>query len=115
MAYVSVSRGQWDAQIFTNNREKLAQALSHDVSHKSAFRPEKAISAMTQKIGPASERVLERSIGYGWDCKQNDFFIKGADDAGSQHRKQEAISTSHHSARGEAAGKPGRSGPAFVH
>jgi hypothetical protein len=48
-----------------------------------------------------------------WDCKQNDFFIKGADDAGSQHRKQEAISTSHHSARGEAAGKPGRSGPAL--
>ena len=64
MAYVSVSRGQWDAQIFTNNREKLAQALSHDVSHKSAFRPEQAISAMTQKIGPASERLLERSIAY---------------------------------------------------
>ena len=27
MAYVSVSRGQWDAQIFTNDREKLATAL----------------------------------------------------------------------------------------
>jgi ATP-dependent exoDNAse (exonuclease V) alpha subunit len=40
MAYVSVSRGQWDAQIFTNDREKLAQVLSHDVSHKSTFQPE---------------------------------------------------------------------------
>jgi hypothetical protein len=29
---VSVSRGQWDAQIFTNDREKLPQALGHDVS-----------------------------------------------------------------------------------
>lgn len=65
MAYVSVSRGQWDAQIFTNDREKLTQALSHDVSHKSAFQPEQAISAVTPKIGPASEHVLERSMGYG--------------------------------------------------
>jgi hypothetical protein len=41
MAYVSVSRGQWDAQIFTNDREKLSQALGHDVSHQSAHAPEK--------------------------------------------------------------------------
>jgi hypothetical protein len=34
MAYVAVSRGQWDAQIFTNDREKLSQALSHNVSHQ---------------------------------------------------------------------------------
>jgi ATP-dependent exoDNAse (exonuclease V) alpha subunit len=65
MAYVSVSRGQWDAQIFTNDREKLAQALSHDVSHKSAFQPEQAISAVPQKIGPSPERVWERGMGYG--------------------------------------------------
>jgi ATP-dependent exoDNAse (exonuclease V) alpha subunit len=65
MAYVSVSRGRWDAQIFTNDHEKLAQALSHDVSHKSAYQPEQAISAVQQKIGPSSKRVTERSIGYG--------------------------------------------------
>jgi conjugative relaxase-like TrwC/TraI family protein len=64
MAYVAVSRGQWDAQIFTNDREKLVQALSRDVSHKSALSPEHAISG-TPKIGPASERVVERSMGYG--------------------------------------------------
>jgi len=65
MAYVSVSRGQWDAQIFTNDLAKLAQALSHDISHKSAFQPEQAISAVPQKIGPSPERVLERGMGYG--------------------------------------------------
>jgi hypothetical protein len=65
MAYVSVSRGQWDAHIFTNNSGKLVQALSHDVSHKSAFQPEQAISSVTQKIGPASEHALEQGIGYG--------------------------------------------------
>jgi conjugative relaxase-like TrwC/TraI family protein len=64
MAYVSVSRGQWDAQIFTNDRDKLVQALSHDVSHKSALQPEQAISP-PQKIGPASEHVVEQSMGYG--------------------------------------------------
>jgi conjugative relaxase-like TrwC/TraI family protein len=65
MAYVSVSRGQWDAQIFTNDRDKLVQALSRDVSHKSALQPEQAISAVPQKIGPASEHVMERSMGHG--------------------------------------------------
>jgi hypothetical protein len=41
MAYVSVSRGAHDAQIFTNDREKLPQALGHDVSHQSAHVPER--------------------------------------------------------------------------
>jgi hypothetical protein len=40
MAYVSVSRGAHDAQIFTNDREKLPQALGHDVSHPSAHTPD---------------------------------------------------------------------------
>jgi len=31
MAYVAVSRGAYDAQIFTNDREKLGAALGHDV------------------------------------------------------------------------------------
>jgi ATP-dependent exoDNAse (exonuclease V) alpha subunit len=65
MAYVSVSRGQWDAQIFTNDRHKLVEALNHDVSHKSALQPEQAISGMPQKIGAASEHVVGRSMGYG--------------------------------------------------
>ncbi|MGA8159872.1 MAG: hypothetical protein WCB76_03640, partial [Acidobacteriaceae bacterium] len=36
----SVSRGAHDAQIFTNDRERLPQALGHDVSHQSAHTPE---------------------------------------------------------------------------
>jgi ATP-dependent exoDNAse (exonuclease V) alpha subunit len=41
MAYVAVSRGAYDAQLFTNDREKLGAALGHDVSHQSAHGPEK--------------------------------------------------------------------------
>jgi len=40
MAYVAVSRGAYDAQIFTNDREKLGAALGRDVSHSSAHAPE---------------------------------------------------------------------------
>jgi ATP-dependent exoDNAse (exonuclease V) alpha subunit len=65
MAYVSVSRGQWDAQIFTNDREKLAQALSHDVSHQSVYKPEQAIASMQQKIAPSPVHGLEQGIGLG--------------------------------------------------
>ena len=36
MAYVSVSRGQYDAQIYTNNRSELARDLSRDVSQRTA-------------------------------------------------------------------------------
>jgi ATP-dependent exoDNAse (exonuclease V) alpha subunit len=65
MAYVSLSRGQWDAQIFTNDKEKLSQALAHDVSHQSAYKPEQAIASMQQKISPSPAHGLEQGIGLG--------------------------------------------------
>jgi ATP-dependent exoDNAse (exonuclease V) alpha subunit len=58
MAYVAVSRGAYDAQLFTNNRDKLGAALGHDVSHRSAHAPEvkqdQAI-APQREIGPRQE------------------------------------------------------------
>jgi len=39
MAYVSVSRARYDAQIYTNDKTNLAQQLSRDVSHRSATEP----------------------------------------------------------------------------
>ncbi|WP_263385935.1 MobF family relaxase [Granulicella arctica] len=58
MAYVAVSRGAHDAQLFTNDRAGLGAALGHDVSHQSAHAPE-------LKIEPKIEIVPERSHGYG--------------------------------------------------
>jgi conjugative relaxase-like TrwC/TraI family protein len=64
MAYVAVSRGAEDAQIYTNDREKLPQALGHDVSHESAhtpaIKPEQAISPQPE-IAP----VIGHSMGLG--------------------------------------------------
>ncbi len=65
MAYVSISRGQFDAQIFTDNREKLPQALGHDVSHQSAYKPEQSIPKIPAKSVPALHQEPEISIGFG--------------------------------------------------
>jgi ATP-dependent exoDNAse (exonuclease V) alpha subunit len=58
MAYVSVSRGAHDAQIFTNDRDKLPAALGHDVSHESAHVPEQSIAPQQQEIGPRHEQGM---------------------------------------------------------
>ena len=65
MAYVSISRGQWDAQIFTDNLEKLPKALGHDVSQQSACKPEKALGSAEQKIAPLPAPDRELSMGFG--------------------------------------------------
>ena len=37
MAYVAISRGRFDAQIYTNDQSQLGDALSRDASHRSAI------------------------------------------------------------------------------
>jgi ATP-dependent exoDNAse (exonuclease V) alpha subunit len=66
MAYVAVSRGAHDAQLFTNDREKLPAALGHDVSHQSAYvpeiKPEQSIQPQQREIAP----VQEHNYGHGF-------------------------------------------------
>jgi conjugative relaxase-like TrwC/TraI family protein len=71
MAYVSVSRGAHDAQIFTNDREKLPIALGHEVSQQSAHAPqvgvEKGVTPqqdLGEKMKPQS--VPEQEISHGF-------------------------------------------------
>jgi conjugative relaxase-like TrwC/TraI family protein len=64
MAYVSVSRGRYDAEIYTNDKTELAHDLSRDVSQRTATAPAHEHSPgepgqahepeATQKIGPES-------------------------------------------------------------
>lgn len=67
MAYVAVSRGASDAQIFTNDRGRLAEALGRDVSHESAHKPEKAVSPVKQDLAqsPQSTRNPGMEVGIG--------------------------------------------------
>jgi ATP-dependent exoDNAse (exonuclease V) alpha subunit len=56
LAYVAVSRGRYDAQIYTNDRTRLGDALSREVSHRSAIEP--TLAPVTQE--QAIERPAER-------------------------------------------------------
>jgi ATP-dependent exoDNAse (exonuclease V) alpha subunit len=63
MAYVAVSRGAHDAQLFTNDREKLSSALGHDISHQSAHATEITTSkSIQQEIAPKHEQQYEHGI-----------------------------------------------------
>ena len=68
MAYVSVSRGAFDAQFFTNDRDELAIALGHDVSkptaHVQQINVEPTI-APQQEISQAPEQDHGLSLGIG--------------------------------------------------
>lgn len=65
MAYVAVSRGASDAQIFTNDRSRLAEALSRDVSHESAQKPEKTISPIQQDVAQSPQLPRTRGMEIG--------------------------------------------------
>jgi ATP-dependent exoDNAse (exonuclease V) alpha subunit len=56
MAYVSVSRGRYDAQIYTNDKTNLAQELARDVSHRSAMEYSRASAPVEQKVELSSAR-----------------------------------------------------------
>jgi len=61
MAYVSVSRGRYDAQIYTNNAATLGQELSRDVSHSPAIQQEPG----AHKIEPQTTHTNQISQGFG--------------------------------------------------
>jgi hypothetical protein len=54
----------YDAQIFTNDREKLGAALGHDVSHSSAHAPEmKPEQKQEQAVTPQREIAPKQEQG----------------------------------------------------
>ncbi len=61
MAYVSVSRGHYDAQIYTNDASTLGQELSRDVSHLPAIQQE----TVAHKIEPETAHTNATGQGLG--------------------------------------------------
>jgi conjugative relaxase-like TrwC/TraI family protein len=53
LAYVAVSRGRYDAQIYTNDKGQLGEALSRDASHRSALEPSRASESRAANIEPS--------------------------------------------------------------
>jgi ATP-dependent exoDNAse (exonuclease V) alpha subunit len=52
-AYVAVSRGRHDAQIYTNDRSRLANMLSRDISHGSALESSGTRESTAQTATPS--------------------------------------------------------------
>jgi UvrD-like helicase C-terminal domain len=74
LAYVAVSRGRYDAQIYTNDKTALAERLGRDVSHRSALEPtrgaEPTVAQTTTTKPPSSltqerQRTIERDLSPG--------------------------------------------------
>lgn len=59
LAYVAVSRGQYDARIYTDDKGKLARALDRDVSHRSA------LGRTPTQESRQTDRVTSRSVSAG--------------------------------------------------
>ncbi len=55
LEYVAVSRGRYDAQVYTNDKGQLADQLSRDVSHRSAMEASRESSA--NEIEPSTTRT----------------------------------------------------------
>jgi ATP-dependent exoDNAse (exonuclease V) alpha subunit len=54
LAYVAVSRGRYDAQIYTNDKGHLAEQLSREVSHRSAMEPSRESASSAHQIERSS-------------------------------------------------------------
>jgi ATP-dependent exoDNAse (exonuclease V) alpha subunit len=67
MAYVSVSRAQFDVQMYTNDAKTLGHTLSRDVSHPSAMQQSIHDELAGQKIGPQSvaKEAIQQDFGMG--------------------------------------------------
>jgi conjugative relaxase-like TrwC/TraI family protein len=68
LAYVAVSRGRYDAQIYTNDKTALAEGLDHDVSHRSAIESTRTLQFPSQEsessssTGQATQRTIEQDV-----------------------------------------------------
>jgi hypothetical protein len=62
LAYVSVSRGRYDAQIYTNDAQNLSEELSRETSKRSALEGERSRddAPSNQHTQEESRREVER-------------------------------------------------------
>jgi hypothetical protein len=51
-----VSRGRYDAQVYTNDKGQLAEQLARDVSHRSAIEASRESVSSAREIEPSSTR-----------------------------------------------------------
>jgi ATP-dependent exoDNAse (exonuclease V) alpha subunit len=66
LAYVAVSRGRHDVQIYTNDTAHLARALSRDVGHQSAMEPSLTPATPSESLRTSAQaQVVQQAIAQG--------------------------------------------------
>lgn len=65
LAYVAISRGRHDAQIYTNDKTQLTETLSCDVSHRQALEPSQTRESVGQASTPTQRVEQDHSLGLG--------------------------------------------------
>src|ERR1700694_2348085 len=61
LAYVAVSRGRYDAQLYTNDKSHLTEQLSRDVSHPSPMEP----AAQKIEQTPTPTQAVQQAVAQG--------------------------------------------------
>ena len=61
LAYVAVSRGRYDAQIYTNDKAQLGDAISRDVSHSAAIESSRSPVSAGHQVQGNSQKPAERA------------------------------------------------------
>lgn len=70
LAYVAVSRGRYDAQVYTDDKTKLASRLERDVSHHSALErdptPPSRTPGVSRGVGQSDSREQAVAVARTW-------------------------------------------------
>lgn len=70
LAYVAVSRGRYDAQIYTDDKTNLASRLERDVSHRSALErgqaPASPTLGVSRQAGTSESREQAAAVARTW-------------------------------------------------
>jgi conjugative relaxase-like TrwC/TraI family protein len=65
LAYVAVSRGRYDAQVYTNDKTRLAEQLSRDVSHGSAMKLRQQQGVVANRTNASSSSAPSQAVSHG--------------------------------------------------
>jgi len=63
LAYVAVSRGRYDAQIYTDDKARLAERLSRDMSHGSAIKLGRNRREVEKRTISAPSQTVQQGLG----------------------------------------------------
>ena len=63
LAYVAVSRGRHDAQIYTNDKSRLADTLSREISHRAALTLDASLGPVVAPASQSHRAVVTQGLG----------------------------------------------------